>query len=125
MALSFTQKLKLQGLINVAIKVCCGHLTAAVLSQNFSKTVKSFIVNGMAYHFMSIIKGTPDYWKHFLLDFLALVKEFGLLTFFMILGYADLRLNELISIIAKLQGKICWKKVFTTWTISSVAVILR
>ena len=54
---------------------------------------------------MSIIKSTPDYWKHFLLDVLTLVKQFGLLTFFMILGYADLRLNELISIIAKLQGK--------------------
>ena len=81
LTLSFTQKLKLQGLINIAIKVCCRHLTAAILSQNFSKTVKSFIVSDMAYHFMSIVKGTPDYWRHFLLDVLALVKEFSLLTF--------------------------------------------
>ena len=48
-ALSVTQQLKLQSQINITLKkVCCGHLAAGVLSQNFSETVKSFIVNNVA-----------------------------------------------------------------------------
>ena len=40
-------------------KVCSGHLTAGVLSQIFSETAKSFIVNNEAYRFMNTTKGTP------------------------------------------------------------------
>ena len=46
--------------------VCGGHLTAGMLSQNLSETVKSFIANDEAYHFMNKIKDTPGYWKTFL-----------------------------------------------------------
>ena len=103
--LSVTQQLKLQSQINIAMKkVCSGHLTAGVLSQNFSEKVKSFIVNNEAYHFMNIIKGTPAYWKRFLHEVLAIVK-LGLPTFFMTLSCADLRWNELISVTAKLNGE--------------------
>ena len=67
-ALSITQQLKLKSQINVPMKkVCSGNLTAGLLSQNFSESVKSFIVKDEAYHFMSTIKGTPAYWKKFLL----------------------------------------------------------
>ena len=40
-------------------KVCGGHLTADILSQNSTKTVKSLIVNDETYHFINTIKGTP------------------------------------------------------------------
>ena len=86
-------------------KVCSGYLTAGVLSQNFSETVKSFTVNNEAYHFMNTIEGTPAYWKKFLYEVLAMVKQLGLPTFFMTLSCADLRWNELISVIAKLNGE--------------------
>ena len=106
MALSVRQQLKLQSPINIAMKkVCSGHLTAGVLSQNFSETVKSFIANNEAYHFMNTIKGIPAYWQKFFFEVLALVKQVGLRTFFMTLSCADLRWNELISVTAKLNGK--------------------
>ena len=52
--LSVAQELKPQSQINIAMKNACGgHLTAGMLSQNLSETVKSFIVNDEAYHFMN------------------------------------------------------------------------
>ena len=75
--LSLTQQLKLQSQINIAMKkVFGGHLTADMLSKNFSETVKSFIANGEACHFMNTIKGTPTYWKKFLYEVLAMVKHY-------------------------------------------------
>ena len=102
-SLSVTQQMKLQRQVNIALKkVCTGRITAGMLSHNFSDTVKSFITNDEAYHFMNTIKGTPAYWKRFLYDVLAMVKQLGIPTFFMKLSCADLHWNELISIIAKL-----------------------
>ena len=54
---------------------------------------------------MYTIKGTPAYWKKFLYEVLAMVKQLGLPTFFMILSCANLRWNELISVIAELNGE--------------------
>ena len=52
------------------------------------------------------IKGTPAYWKRrFLFEVLAMVKQLGLPTYFMTLSCADLRWNELVSIISKLNGE--------------------
>ena len=78
-------------------------ITAGILSQNFSDTVKSFIANDEAYHFVNTIKRTPAYWKRFLYKVLATVKQLGISTFFMTLSCADLHWNELISIIVKLN----------------------
>ena len=74
-------------------KVCIGHLAPDVLSQNFSETVKSFIVNNEAHYFMNTIKDTPAHWKKFLYEVLAKVKQLRLPTFFMTLDFADLRWN--------------------------------
>ena len=105
--LSVTQQLKLQSQINLAMKkLCGGHLTAGMLSQNLFEIVKPFIHNGETCHFMNTIKGTPAYWKKFLYEVLAMVKKLGLPTFLMTLSCGDLRWNELIPVIAKLDGKI-------------------
>ena len=86
--LSVTQKLKPQSQINIAMKkVCGGHLTAGMLSQNLCETVKSFIANDEAYHFMNKIKDTPGYWKTFLYKVLAMEKQLGLPAFFMTLSF--------------------------------------
>ena len=53
---------------------------------------------------MSTIKGTPAYWKKFLFQVLAMVKQHGLPTYFMTLSCADLRWNELPTIISRLNG---------------------
>ena len=85
-------------------KVKSGQLTAGMLSRNFKESVKSFVANDEAYSFMNTVKGTPAYWKRFLFEVLAMVKQLGLPTFFMTLSCADLRWNELVSIISKLNG---------------------
>ena len=46
---------------------------------------------------------TPAYWKRFLFDVLAMVKQLGIPTFFLTLSCADLRWNELIDIISYLN----------------------
>ena len=105
-ALSVTQSLKLISQVNIAMKkACSGNLTAGMLSQDFLKRVKSFVSKNEAYQFMSNIPGTPAYWKKFLFEVLAMVKQLGLPTFFMTLSCADLRWDELIYIIAKLRGE--------------------
>ena len=99
-ALSVMQQLNLNSQNNISMKkVCTNQLTAGMLSNNFSDTVKSFIAKDDS--FMS-----PAYWKKFLSEVLAMVKQLGLPTFFMTLSCADLRWNELISTISKLKGEI-------------------
>ena len=102
---SVYQQMNMSSRINIAMqKVKTNALTAGVLSQNFKDTVKSFVASNEAYSFMSTIKGTPAYWKKFLFEVLAMVKQLGLPTYFMTLSCADLRWNELPSIISKLKG---------------------
>ena len=52
---------------------------------------------------MNCIKRTPAYWKKFLFDVLAMVRQLGVSDFFMTLSSADLKWNELISTINKLN----------------------
>ena len=84
-------------------KVKSSRLNAEMLSKNFKDTVKQFIASDDAFRFMNSIKGTPAYWEKLLREVLAMVKQLGLPTFFLTLSCADLRWNELISIISKLN----------------------
>ena len=78
--------------INIAMmKVATTNLTAGMLSRSFKQTVQWFIASDEAFSFMNTIKGTPAYWKKFLHEVLAMVKQLGLPTFFLILSCADLR----------------------------------
>ena len=105
-ALSVMQQLNLNSQINIAMKkVSSNSLTAGMLSNNFSETIKSFIAKDEGFNFMNPIKGTPAYWKRFLFEVLAMVRQLGLPTYFMTLSCADLRWNELVSIISKLNGE--------------------
>ena len=74
-------------------------LTVGMLSKHFKKRVQEFIAKDKALSFMSSIKGTPAYWKKKLHQVLAMVKQLGTPTFFLTLSCADLRWNELISIV--------------------------
>ena len=51
-----------------------------MLSGNFEETVRSFIANDSAFSFMDTIKGTPAYWKRFLFEVLAMVKQIADIT---------------------------------------------
>ena len=78
-------------------KVISNNLTAGMLSENFKQRVKELIAKDKVFSFMSSIKGTPAYWKNFLHQVLAMVRQLGTPTFFLTLSCADLRCNELIS----------------------------
>ena len=84
-------------------KVTSNQLTAGMLRSNFNEKVKKFFARDQAFTFMDCIKGTPAYWKNVLFNVLAMVKQLGIPTFFMTLSSADLKWNELISIINKLN----------------------
>ena len=102
---SVLQKLQLNSQIDIIMrKVAFGTLTAGMVSKNFKENVKKFIARDKGYSFMNVIKGAPAYWKKFLYGVLAMVKQLVMPTFFLTLSCADLRWNELISIISKLNG---------------------
>ena len=89
------QKYQLSSLINIAMnKLFSNDLTAGMLSKNFKQRLQWFTAKDKAFSFMSSIKGTLAYWKNILQ---------GTPTFFLTLSLADLRWNELISIIFKLN----------------------
>ena len=53
---------------------------------------------------MNQIKRTPACWKKFQREVLAMVKQLSCPTFFLTLSCADLRWNELVEIISKLNS---------------------
>ena len=76
-----------------------------MLKGNFKEKVKQFIARDKAYSFMRPIKAIPAYWRIFLHEVMAMVKQLGMPTFFffLTLSSADLRWNELIYIISNLS----------------------
>ena len=67
-------------------KIKSNNLTAGTLSQNYTETIKSLIVNDEAFNFMNTLKGTPAYWKRFQIEVLAMIKQLDLPTFFITLS---------------------------------------
>ena len=105
-AQSLLQHLNLNNSISTALKkIQTEGLTAGHLSQNFKETISNLVANDNAYSFMNNLKGTPAYWKRFLYEVLAMVKQLGLPTFFHTLSCADLRWSEIVEIIQKIKGK--------------------
>ena len=50
-------------------------LTAVMVKSNLKGTIERFFASDNAFSFMSSVKGTPAYWKQFLYDVLAMVKQ--------------------------------------------------
>ena len=71
---------------------------------DFTETVERFVTGDNAFPFISSIQGTAAYWKQFLYDLLAMVKQSGIPTYFLTLSYADLRWEEPPYIINKLNN---------------------
>ena len=95
----------LRSSINFAMhKIKPGTLTAGTVKSNFKRAIERFVAGGNTFSFMSSVKGTPAYWKQFLYDVLAMVKQLGIPTYFLILSCAELRWEELPYIINKLNN---------------------
>ena len=73
--------------------------TVSSITTNYKDKIQKFLGSSDAFSFMSSVKGTPSYWKQFLYDVLAMVKQLGIPTFFLTLSCADLKWNELTNII--------------------------
>ena len=72
-------------------KVCGSNLTAQMMSQNCFERVGTLIPSVNVYKFKITIKGIPAYWKKFLLDVLAMVRQLRLPTISVTLNGAHLR----------------------------------
>ena len=70
-------------------KVQGNHLTAGTVKQNYKDSIKRLLATDNAFSFMSSVKGTPAYWKQFLFEVLAMVKQLGIPTYFLTLSCAD------------------------------------
>ena len=56
-------------------KVACSTLTSAMLIKNFKENVQKFSARDKTYSFMNAKTGTPAYWKIFLHEVLAMMKQ--------------------------------------------------
>ena len=88
-------------------KIKPGTLTAGTVKSNFKGTTERLIASDLALVlvFLSSVKGTPAYWKQFLYDISALVKQLRIPKYFLTLSCADLGWKELPDIIKKLNNR--------------------
>ena len=85
------QRVELSSQINIALKkVLSDDVTSWMLSTTFKQRVREFIAKGKSFSFIRSIKGTPEYWKKFLHQVLAMVKQLGTPTFFLTLSCANM-----------------------------------
>ena len=82
-------------------KIKPGTLTAGTVKNNFKGTNERFVAINNVFSFISSVKGKPEYWKQFLYDILAMVKQLRIPTSFLTLSCADLKWEELPYIIDK------------------------
>lgn len=80
-------------------------LTASQTRSIDAQNLQNLICQDQAYFFFRQISGSPPYWQRFMYEVIAMVKQLGILTWFMTLSCADLRWPELFQIIARTQGK--------------------
>ena len=83
-------------------KIKPGTLTAGTFQNNFKAKIENFVASDNA--FMSSVKERPAYWKLFLYDVLAMVKQLRIHKYFVTLPCADLRWEGLPYIIIKLNN---------------------
>ena len=100
--LSFEQR-HLRCSVNIYLHKAQGaQLTAGSVGENYKESVKKLLSNENAFHFMSSVKDTPAYWKQFLHEVLAMVKQLRIATYFLTSSYTDLR-NSLINKLSNLN----------------------
>ena len=85
-------------------KIKPGTFAAGTVKIYFKGTIERFVARDNAFSFMSSVKGTPAYWKQFLYEVLAMVKQLGIPTYFLTLSCPYLRWKELPYIINKLNN---------------------
>ena len=64
-------------------KIKQGALRTGTVKTNIKGTIKRFVTSDKAFFFMRCFKGASAYWKQFLYDVLAIVKQLEILTKFL------------------------------------------
>ena len=89
------EKHHIKSLINFVMhKIKPAILTTGTVKNNFKGTIERFVASDYAFSYMGLVRGTPAYWKQFLYDVRAMVKQLGIFTYFMIFSCANLRWEE-------------------------------
>ena len=65
-------------------------LTAGTVESNFKGIIESFVERESSFSFMTSVKETPTYWKQFLRNLLAMVKNLWIITYFLTFPSAEL-----------------------------------
>ena len=95
---------KVSDSINITLSKLHGQsLTASDLRSNVQR-LQNLVFQDQAYLFLRHVPGSPPYWQKFMYEVVAMVKQLGILTWFMTLSCADLRWPELFQIIGRTQG---------------------
>ena len=63
-----------------------------------------FVAIDYTFSFVGSVKGTPAYWKQFLYDVLAMVKQLVIFTYFLIFSCTGIQWEELPLFIKKLNN---------------------
>ena len=82
-------------------------ITSGMVKNDLKGTIESFFASDNACLFESSFIGTTAYWKEFLYGVPAMFEQFGITTYFPTLPCADLRWEELLFIINKLNNLGC------------------
>ena len=100
-----TEQNKVQDSINIALKKVSGQpLTANQVRNLDNGTKQHLIFSDQAYYFMKNIPGSPAYWKNFLFDVVAMIKQLGPPAWWITFSCADLHWKEIYKILSKLKG---------------------
>ena len=73
---------------------------AGTIKNIFKEKIERFVASDNAFSFMSSVKGTPAYWKQFLYDTVAMVKQIGIPSNFSTSSCADLRRENFYMLLA-------------------------
>ena len=79
-------------------------LTPELVRLNHKESVKRLLSNQSSFHLMSSMKIIAAYWKEFLHEVRAMVKQLEIINIFLTLPCADLRWDELSYIINRLKN---------------------
>ena len=90
---------------NIALKKVSRQPLTASQVRNFDNgSMQHLIFSDQAYYFMKNIPGSPAYWKNFLLDVVAMIKQLDPPAWWMTFSCADLCWKEIYKILSKLKG---------------------
>lgn len=92
-----------QDSISIMMRQSCGKVNAGQVKN--SSYVASLCHSDNAFRVLKKVRGSPPYWAQLQHDVMAMIRQLGKATFFLILSCADLKWPDVIQIIARQYGR--------------------